>query len=68
MSRRIQVRRSAEELERPVSAHGAPAGPLERAVERPRSIDAYIDYFGGGDTRRPHITSDPDALLDGNAG
>lgn len=56
MTCRIQVRRSAEEPERRVSAPVAPAGPLEPAVERPKRIDAYIDYFG----------SDPcgEALLD----
>ena len=64
MSRRIHVRRSVEQPERV-----APAGPLETTVERPRRIDAYIDYFASGDTRRASITSDPDgdALRDGDA-
>jgi hypothetical protein len=70
MSCRTQVRHSAEQPERPASAHVSPAGPLEPAVEHPRRIDAYIDYFGTGDTRRTGITSDPDlcgeVLLDGD--
>jgi hypothetical protein len=59
MSCRIQVRRSAAQPERPVSAPVAPASPLEPDVEHPKHIDAYIDYFG----------SDPcgEALLDGDA-
>jgi len=71
MSCRTQVRRSAEQPERPASAHLAPAGLLQSAVEHPRRIDAYIDYFGSGDPRRTGITSDPDlcgeVLLDGDA-
>lgn len=69
MSCRVQVRRSAEQPERRVSAPVAPASPLEPDVERPRRIDAYIDYFAGGDTRRTSTASDPcgEALLDGDA-
>ena len=68
MSCRIQVRRSSEQPERPVSVPRSPAGPLEPAVERPRHIDAYIDYFGAADTRRNRIASDlgGKALLDGD--
>jgi hypothetical protein len=68
MSCRVQVRGSFEQPERPVIARRAPTGPLEPAVERPRRIDAYIDYFGSDDTRRTRIASDPggEALMDGD--
>ena len=68
MSRRIHVRHSPEQPQRPVRARLVPASLLEPAVERPRRIDTYIDYFGAADTRRTRIASAPggETLLDGD--
>ena len=59
MARRVDLHRSAASPERRVAS-------LEAAAERPRRIDAYIDYFASGDRRPPRIASDPcgEALLD----
>jgi hypothetical protein len=69
MTCRIDSRRGAAPPERTVRARVAPAGPLEPAVERPKRIDAYIDYFASGYRRRAGIASDPrgEARLGGDA-
>ena len=62
MARRVDIRPGAASPERRVTS-------LEAAAERPRHIDAYIDYFASGDPRPPRIASDAcgEALLDGDA-
>jgi hypothetical protein len=59
MTCRIDSRRGTASPERSAPAQVAPARPLEPAIEGPKRIDAYIDYFG----------SDPcgETLLDGDA-
>ena len=66
MARRIESRRSALSPERRVAACAALATSLEAAVERPRRIDAYIDYFASGSMQQAGIVADPcgEALLD----
>ena len=45
VARRIDSRRSAAPPDRSATDEAALATFLEAAVERPRRIDAYIDYF-----------------------
>jgi len=61
MPNRIHTRRSAEQP--------APASSLHAAVDRPKRIDAYIDYFASGDRRVTGIPADAcgETLLDGDA-
>ena len=64
MANRIDGRRSAPPPEPRVGT-----GPtLEAAADRPRRIDAYIDYFASGDRRPTSIEADPcgETLLDGD--
>jgi hypothetical protein len=58
MTCRIDSRRSTAAPEQSARAGVTPARPLEPAIERPKRIDAYIDYFG----------ADPcgETLLDGD--
>jgi hypothetical protein len=60
--------RRAASPERSVRARGARAISLEAAVERPRRIDNYIDYFASGYSRRVRVASDRcgEALLGGD--
>jgi hypothetical protein len=46
MSCRTDSRHSAVTSERSIQARVPVAEPREPAVERPKRIDAYIDYFG----------------------
>ena len=50
-----------------VATAATPTTSLE-AVERPRRIDAYIDYFASGGTHRISVAADlcGEALLDGD--
>jgi hypothetical protein len=68
MASRMDSRRSTAPTERNVRARGMLATSLEADVERPRRVDAYIDYFGSGEARRPSISSGPrgESLLDGD--
>jgi hypothetical protein len=59
MTCRIDSRRGAAPPERTVRARVTPASPLEPAVDRPRRIDNYIDYFASGYRHRISIASDP---------
>ena len=65
MAYRVDSRRSTEQPGRRASARP----PFEPVVDRPRRIDACIDYFGTGNARS--LSSSLDAcgelLLDGDA-
>ncbi len=59
-------RGSTEEPGRPALPQQTPAAPLELVTDRPRRIDAWIDYFGTGDVHFTPISYDAggEALLD----
>jgi hypothetical protein len=67
MSYRVDTRRSTEQPGRRVSPQ-APTSRLEPPVDRPRRIDACIDYFGTGNARSLSDSSDAcgESLLDGD--
>ena len=62
MAYRVDSRRSTEQPGRRASARR----PLEPVVDRPRRIDACIDYFGTGDARSLSDSSDScgESILD----
>jgi hypothetical protein len=59
-------RGSTDEPGCPALPHRPPAGSLELVADRPRRIDAWIDYFGTGDAHLTALSYDAcgEALLD----
>ncbi len=59
-------RRDTDEPARPALVHHTSAGSLELVADRPRRIDAWIDYFGTGDAHLTALSYDAcgEALLD----
>lgn len=59
MANAMDNRRSAEQPERLASLRHTLGRLLELVADRPRRIDAWIDYFGTGVARRTTISAHP---------